>query len=253
MLSGNSSSSSTGVLVGMKRSNSLWEDTSSSSCPISSSSSNTSSTTTSKKRRLSEVGSLLLQINPTTYIQAAFRANGNNLSDIEQRANQQFVPPTSEMMDAYQQDVVSAFRNNDMDTIVQLHEQGRLSVNACNRFGESVLHIACRRGNAKLVRFLIEVVGMDVTTIRDDYHRTVLHDACWTNTAASDVVDVLLDFCPEHALLKDVRGYTPFDYIRAQDHGKWLRFLWERKAKLTALQKTPGKLATMNHDQYQGE
>lgn len=229
------SSSASRVEAGIKRSNSLWgESLSSSSCPQSSPSCSLRNTTTHKRPRLSEGCNVQLSIHPTAYVEAAFRANGNDINYIQQKADQQFIPPTSEMVEAYQHDVVSAFRNNDMDTIKHLHETGRLTVNACNRFGESVLHIACRRGDATLVRFLIETVGMDVKTIRDDYHRTVLHDACWTNTAASEVVDVLLDHCPEHALVKDVRGFTPFDYTRTQDHGKWLRFLWERKAKLSA-------------------
>jgi hypothetical protein len=50
--------------------------------------------------------------------------------------------------------------------------------------------------------------------------------------AALHVVDMLLAAAPEHVLLKDERGFTPFDYVRRQDHGKWLRFLWERKHKL---------------------
>ena len=33
-------------------------------------------------------------------------------------------------------------------------------------------------------------------------------------------------------LLKDVRGYTPLDYARSEDRGKWLRFLRERKSIL---------------------
>jgi hypothetical protein len=238
MSSSLSSSSSSGAEVGTKRSRSLSGE--SPACPQSHSSrfgNNSRATTsvvsnTNKRRRLSEVCNVLVQINPTAYIEAAFRANGHDVDMIQQKAAAQFSAPTSEMTDAYQHDIVSAFRSNDMETIQQLHANGKLTVNACNRFGESVLHIACRRGNAKLVRFLIETVGMDAKTIRDDYHRTVLHDACWTNQAASEVVDVLLEHCPEHALLKDVRGFTPFDYTRSQDHGKWLRFLWERKARL---------------------
>jgi Ankyrin repeats (3 copies) len=194
---------------------------------------------TTKRRRLSEVSNVLLQINPTGYARAAFRANGHDVDSIETLASERFTPPTKEMMEAYQGDVVAAFRNNDMDAIEGMHATGRLTVNACNRFGESVLHIACRRGNARLVRFLIETVGLDVRTIRDDYHRTAMHDACWTNRSASDVMDVLLEYAPEHLLLRDVRGYTPLDYVRTEDQGRWLRFLWERKARLNPSWSSP--------------
>ncbi|OEU06641.1 ankyrin [Fragilariopsis cylindrus CCMP1102] len=106
--------------------------------------------------------------------------------------------------------------------------------NACNRFGESILHIACRRGHLEMVKFLIDEVGLRIDTIRDDYHRTPLHDAFWTPVASYDVVDFLLQQpnVVQLLLLKDVRGYTPLDYARSEDRGKWLRFLWERKAIL---------------------
>mmetsp|Transcript_8467 Transcript_8467/g.13398 ORF Transcript_8467/g.13398 Transcript_8467/m.13398 type:complete len:118 (-) Transcript_8467:75-428(-) len=113
-----------------------------------------------------------------------------------------------------------------------MHESGKLTTNACNKFGESILHIACHRGHTELVRYMIRNMGINVKTLRDDYHRTALHDACWTTEPNFDIVSLLLEQAPEHILLKDARGFTPFDYVRKQDQGKWLRFLWERKAML---------------------
>jgi ankyrin repeat protein len=123
-------------------------------------------------------------------------------------------------------------RKNDLEAIKDLHTSGKLTVNACNKFGESLLHIACHRGHTNLVRYMIQDMKINVKACRDDYHRTALHDACWTTSPAFDVVDILLEEAPEHLLLKDARGFTPFDYVRKQDHGKWLRFLWERRHKL---------------------
>lgn len=85
-----------------------------------------------------------------------------------------------------------------------------------------------------MVKFLLEEVGLKVDTIRDDYHRTPLHDAFWTPTASYEVVDLLLQQpnVAELLLLPDKRGFTPLSYARKEDHGKWLRFLWERKSIL---------------------
>merc|ERR1712183_78962 len=52
-----------------------------------------------------------------------------------------------------------------------------------NRFGESLLHLACRRGRTDMVRFLVVEMGSpprDVLETMDDCHKTPLHDACWT-------------------------------------------------------------------------
>merc|ERR1711865_526107 len=113
-----------------------------------------------------------------------------------------------------------------------------LTVNACNQFGESILHLACRRGLYEMVQFLVEEVGIAVEMGRDDYHRTVLHDVFWSASdfaTTANLVKYLLLTCASTAallLVEDVRGYTPFDYARAEHRGKWLHFLWEHRTWL---------------------
>jgi Ankyrin repeats (3 copies) len=219
-----------------------------SSCTLSSSFEDESTTKTSaavheatfsspqpKKQRycMNEISRVLLSITPAEYAQAAFRANGHgNVGALQEKAVSLFQKPTPTMIESHQIDVVAAVRRNDLDAIRKMHQGGKLPGNACNKFGESILHIACHRGHTSMVKYMLEVMNVQVQTVRDDYHRTALHDACWTTEPAFDVVDLLLDAAPEHVLLKDARGFTPFDYVRKQDHGKWLRFLWERKHKL---------------------
>ena len=65
-------------------------------------------------------------------------------------------------------------------------------MDACNRFGESVLHMACRRGSADMVSFFMADCALPVN-ISDDFGRTPLHDACWTPAPCFDVVGLLLD------------------------------------------------------------
>jgi hypothetical protein len=188
-----------------------------------------------KKQRhcINEISNVLSCITPADYARAAFRANGHgNLEALQSNASSQFEEPTPAMIESHRTDVVAAVRRNDADTIRRMHRDGRLPGNACNKFGESILHIACHRGHISMVKYMLDDMNIQVQTLRDDYHRTALHDACWTTEPAFEVVDMLLDAAPEHVLLKDARGFTPFDYVRKQDHGKWLRFLWERKHKL---------------------
>lgn len=199
-------------------------------------SNNTATTADAQSPKMKQIYNILLQINPKEYAKAGFRANGYSVEEVRQTASSKFQDPiaTDVMTSQYTTAVVTAFRQCDMAKIRQLHKDGQLTSNASNAYGESVLHIASRRGNLEMLKFLIEDVQIDPRKYCDDYGRTALHDACWTPTSepAFDVVDYLLTKSPEHLLLKDKRGFTPLDYIRPKDHGKWLRFLWERKTKL---------------------
>lgn len=119
------------------------------------------------------------------------------------------------------------------------HEQEQQQPFRCsNRFGESLMHLACRRGRTEMVRFLVEelpgVSGSpsQMLAIKDDCHKTPLHDACWTPSPNFELVDLILDHAPEQVLMQDIRGNTPFDYARKEDYGLWLRFLWERRSTL---------------------
>lgn len=187
---------------------------------------------------------LLRNIHPSNYVKAAFKTNAGMLKEehfdsITKICERRFLEtPTPEMLEAYGMELLTAVRNNDLETVKRLFEEEgnvfKSGVNACNRFGESILHIACRRGHLPMVQFLVVNVGLQITTIRDDYHRTPLHDAFWTSKASYDVVDFLLKQpnAMELLLLKDKRGFTPLDYSHGEDHERWLRFLWERKSQL---------------------
>jgi len=168
-------------------------------------------------------------IKPSDYVLAAFRANGVVIEESRSKTEQNFVVPTQEMIETYTPEILNAIRSNDLETLKKLHSESKLNVNGCNKFGDSLLHLACRRSHTAIVEFLLKEVKVDIR-IRDDFHRTPLHDAAWTPTPNFDLVNFLIKECPEHLYMADVRGFTPLDYVRKDDWGKWLRFLWERKA-----------------------
>merc|ERR1711920_890247 len=178
-----------------------------------------------------------ISIKPSDYARSAFKANGFAIDSIKDEAESLFVKPTQEMIEAYKPQVLDAVRRNEIDKVKELHQSGVLKNNCCNKFGESILHLACRRGYTEIARYLLEEVKVDVN-IRDDYNRNPIHDACWTPSPEFELVDMLVRKAPHQLLMEDVRGFTPFDYVRKEHCGKWLRFLWERKATLRPLEES---------------
>ena len=142
-----------------------------------------------------------------------------------------FIKPTDVELSSYDSTVVNAVRNANIEKLRSVHKEGK-SLNACNRFGESLLHMACRRGNADVVRYMVEEAKVNVA-VRDDYGRTVLHDATWTASPNLDVMEILLKAVnPEMLLAEDVRGHTPFDYARKEHWSQWVEFLSDNQDKL---------------------
>lgn len=142
-----------------------------------------------------------------------------------------FQKPSEDDIKAYDLETVKAIRSNNLDQLRQLWCSGK-SMDACNQFGESVLHMACRRGYAKIADFLLREVK--VRTDRcDDFGRNPFHDALWTSTPNFDVVDLLIDYAdPALLLSEDVRGNTPFAYARSDHSERWISFLEKRRDKL---------------------
>eukprot|EP00539_Tryblionella_compressa_P009444 CAMPEP_0178803660 /NCGR_PEP_ID=MMETSP0745-20121128/14608_1 /TAXON_ID=913974 /ORGANISM="Nitzschia punctata, Strain CCMP561" /LENGTH=332 /DNA_ID=CAMNT_0020462795 /DNA_START=27 /DNA_END=1025 /DNA_ORIENTATION=- len=219
-----------------------------------------------KKQRLVEAmaaqgATKKLMIRPSQYAKSVFKSNGYSVTDIQRRYTQEVVQtPTPAMIRAYGPRVLDVVRRGDLVGLEKAARDG-VPIPCCNRFGESLLHLAARRGYVDIVKFLLKhqeeqqqeqresTTGSDdeaaasscssssssvsnMLHIRDDYQRTPLHDACWTAEPNFELVHVLLEYAPEQVLMEDVRGNTPFDYVRKAHYEQWLRFLWQRKALL---------------------
>ncbi|KAL3907354.1 MAG: hypothetical protein SGARI_003576, partial [Bacillariaceae sp.] len=199
-----------------------------------------SSPSPAKKQRLMQAmvasgASKKLMIRPSDYAKAAFKSNGCSVSDIQTQYEAKIQTPSKDMIQAYSSPVLNLVRQGDLKGLEKAQQEGT-SVQCCNRFGESLLHLACRRSYTEIADFLIASTGKESGTnmlhIRDDFKRTPLHDACWTAEPNLELVDLLLKHAPEQVVMEDVRGNTPFDYVRKDHYGMWLKFLWERKALL---------------------
>ncbi len=116
-------------------------------------------------------------------------------------------------MISYGVSLTNAIRSSDEITVRSLLASG-LHRNACNKFGESIFHSACRRGNFAMLRALIE--ARSSVQVTDDFGRTPLHDTCWMSTPNFDAIRLLLDQDPWLPCIVDCRGSTPLEYMRRQ-------------------------------------
>lgn len=141
-----------------------------------------------------------------------------------------FREPTQEDIESYDVTVIGAVRSRNIETLRTIHSNGK-SLHGCNKFGESLIHMACRRGFTDVVKFLVEEAGVNVK-IRDDYGRTPLHDACWTTQPHFDLIDLLLLKDPRLLFICDARGFAPFQYTRREHWDRWKLYLRTNMSEL---------------------
>jgi ankyrin repeat protein len=124
----------------------------------------------------------------------------------------------------------------DLDMMKE-HERTGGTLQCCNKFHESILHTICRRGHVHLLKHILEKKEEGTTKVsirlRDDYGRTPLHDAAWTDKPNFELVTLLLQACPDLLLIADQRGFTPMAYVGRQRWEEWCVFLEQNKELLT--------------------
>lgn len=141
---------------------------------------------------------------------------GEELSDF-------FIEMGEANVTGYTMDKVTAMRNEDIDALRSMYSKGE-TLQVCNQFGESIIHSACRRGLASVMRFLVEEANVSLA-VKDDYWKTPAHDACWTTKPNFDVMKTVVTACPDLFLVADKRGSTPLDYTQRSLWGEWCEFL----------------------------
>ena len=121
---------------------------------------------------------------------------------------------------------------SDLEKIKSLSGKGR-SLAACNKFCESVVHMACRRSEMHVVEYILDgSCGKDDNIwFVDDFGRTPLHDACWRPQPRFDIVTLLLDKDLDLLRAEDVRGSTPLSYVREEHWLAWCAYFFHQKEK----------------------
>lgn len=143
-----------------------------------------------------------------------------------------FHAPTQAEIDAYQHDILAAVRSSKVDTLRGFHKQGR-PMKCSNEFGESILHLACRKGLTEVAKFLVEEAGVPVQ-VCDDYGRNPLHDACWVHKPNFELMDLVLSKCPDLLYIKDRRGHTPLSFARRDQWKCWNDYVSKKTPEFLA-------------------
>lgn len=130
--------------------------------------------------------------------------------------------PSQLQIASYGKNTIGTIRTSDHNLLDKMISFG-ISPNPCNRFGESLLHMACRKSEVDIVRTMHKH-GCD-TRITDDFGRMPLHDACWTTEPSFQCVQIILEGDGNLFLAEDARGSTPLIYAPMPTWGKWAEFL----------------------------
>ena len=134
-----------------------------------------------------------------------------------------FLGVTDERVMAHSKEMTDAARSVNMKALKQFVKEGR-NLQACNKFGESLVHIVCRRGSLEGLSFLFEK-GRASLMVRDDFGRNPMHDAAWTDKPSFDMIRFILRVAPGLLFAKDLRGSTPLAYIPRSRWAEWSNFL----------------------------
>mmetsp|Transcript_18596 Transcript_18596/g.27582 ORF Transcript_18596/g.27582 Transcript_18596/m.27582 type:complete len:300 (+) Transcript_18596:129-1028(+) len=186
--------------------------------------------------------------NPTHYLKHILKESTGNVYQ-DRRApdlSQFFLEVTPSNIEAYGCEVLTAVRTRDTNALREMLRQGRL-LQCCNQFGESILHMACRRGSIDVVRFLVHEAGVCVR-VKDDYGRTPLHDAFWAKEPEIELVKLLISICPDLLLVSDVRGFVPLAYVRKEHWGIWCKFLGDHREDLVPKYLMPETIVTTTNN-----
>jgi hypothetical protein len=116
-------------------------------------------------------------------------------------------------------------RNEDLEGLKELHSRG-VCLQSCNAYGESIVHIVCRRGTLTSLEFLTQHANVSVR-VRDDVGRTPFHDAAWTDKPNFQLIEKLLTIAPDFLLTRDKRGHSALNYVPRARWSEWCRFLQE--------------------------
>lgn len=157
--------------------------------------------------------------------------------------------PTAFQQASYNLYLVKMIRGKNIDKLRSVIQAG-ISPNPCNAYGESLVHMVCRRGDHEFLRMLLEC-GTSIQ-VSDDYGRTPLHDACWAAQPSFETVGMIAaeDMTLFH--MTDSRGAVPLSYVRREHWSLWIEFLESKKDEwwpTRAVEDTPAPLTEIGPNQ----
>jgi uncharacterized membrane protein YgcG len=125
---------------------------------------------------------------------------------------------------SYSKQLLAAVRSSNISDLQNFSKEG-VRLTACNKFCESVVHLACRQASIEVVHLIFQHGDPDCLFMVDDKGRTPLHDAFWRKLPEVDIVSLILDQYVDLLWVKDVRGNTPLQYTQRHHWGLWRQFV----------------------------
>jgi hypothetical protein len=165
-------------------------------------------------------------LSPQTYLDAMIRSHGYSTRKFKTLQSAYYNKPTPLQQASYHVHLLNVVKAYDYDLLDSIMGAG-VSPNPCNRFGESLVHMVSRRGDAKALHVMMEH-GCSVQ-VADDYGRTPLHDCCWAAKPAFDVAEYILEIDVRLMHMTDCRGASPLSYVRKEHWAFWIEFLEHKK------------------------
>lgn len=175
-----------------------------------------------------EGGSSSAPIKPDDRLKAILKAEGKTIEYCPYSSlNEFFLKVEPQHIQAFQQDIISAVRGKSVENLKALANEGKM-LQCCNKFGESIVHMACRQSSTEVLEFLMTEAKVNIRVCCDS-GRTPLHDACWTTNPNFGTIKRLLKECPDFLKIKDKRGFSPLAYVPHGQWGQWGDFLEKNK------------------------
>lgn len=167
---------------------------------------------------------------PKAFLGALLRKRGYSTETYSALDTAYYNKPTQFQQASYGTRITQAARTGDVKVLYKLIKCG-LSRNPCNKFGESVVHIVCRRGSKGCAFEVLDQlckIGCELQ-VCDDFGKTPLHDACWTVDPCFRTISLILDKDIRLLHMKDRRGSTPLDYLRKEKWRDMIEYLIQNR------------------------
>lgn len=184
------------------------------------------------------ISSNLATLKPVDFVKNLAQEYGDRRYEPDSDLDQFFLQTTQEQLDAYQSNTITAIRKGDVDALRNIRNNGQ-SLQGCNKFGESIVHLSCRRSNLAVLSYLMSEGGVSLR-VRDDYGRTPLHDAFWHKDPNIPLVESILNKEPKLLFISDKRGHTPLDYARKEHWETWNKYFETRIKMKDRFERTCG-------------
>ena len=106
-----------------------------------------------------------------------------------------FMGVTNDRIGGYSTDVITAVRKGNTQSVKQMYQNTGFNLLCCNRFGESMLHTACRYARVDFIEWMIQEGNISLR-ICDDFGRNPMHDG---EFPIEPFVPLFLQFHTSHA------------------------------------------------------